>query len=85
MLNSLKPHTAYMIRIAAINQLDRSIFTEPVVVKTQEEGNVLLVNCLNIIFVCTHYITKSVGDAFGTLFEYKLRRFPSGVYVSAIV
>ncbi|XP_026317872.1 Down syndrome cell adhesion molecule-like protein Dscam2 isoform X4 [Hyposmocoma kahamanoa] len=34
----LKPHTAYMIRIAAINQLDRSLFTEPVVVKTQEEA-----------------------------------------------
>lgn len=39
LLSSLKPHTAYMIRIAAINQLDTSSFTEPVVVKTQEEGN----------------------------------------------
>lgn len=37
-MGSLKPHTAYMIRIAAINQIDRSAFTEPVVVKTQEEG-----------------------------------------------
>lgn len=27
-----------MIRIAAINQIDRSAYTEPVVVKTQEEG-----------------------------------------------
>ncbi|XP_026317870.1 Down syndrome cell adhesion molecule-like protein Dscam2 isoform X2 [Hyposmocoma kahamanoa] len=38
LLSNLKPHTAYMIRIAAINQLDRSLFTEPVVVKTQEEA-----------------------------------------------
>ncbi|XP_012543882.3 cell adhesion molecule Dscam2 isoform X1 [Bombyx mori] len=38
LLSSLKPHTAYMIRIAAINQIDRSTFTEPVVVKTQEEA-----------------------------------------------
>ncbi|XP_052750184.1 cell adhesion molecule Dscam2 isoform X2 [Galleria mellonella] len=38
LLNTLKPHTAYMIRIAAINQIDRSAFTEPVVVKTQEEA-----------------------------------------------
>ncbi|XP_072938511.1 cell adhesion molecule Dscam1-like isoform X2 [Epargyreus clarus] len=37
-LSNLKPHTAYMIRIAAINQIDRSPFTEPVVVKTQEEA-----------------------------------------------
>lgn len=39
LVSSLKPHTAYMIRIAAINQIDRSPFTEPVVVKTQEEGD----------------------------------------------
>ncbi|CAH2101996.1 unnamed protein product [Euphydryas editha] len=38
LLNNLRPHTAYMIRIAAINQIDRSDFTEPVVVKTQEEA-----------------------------------------------
>ncbi|KAI5636739.1 immunoglobulin i-set domain-containing protein [Phthorimaea operculella] len=38
LLTNLKPHTAYMIRIAAINQIDRSEFTEPVVVKTQEEA-----------------------------------------------
>ncbi|XP_053609899.1 cell adhesion molecule Dscam1-like isoform X1 [Plodia interpunctella] len=38
LLSSLKPHTAYMIRIAAINQIDRSPFTEPVVVKTQEDA-----------------------------------------------
>lgn len=41
LLSCLKPHTAYMIRIAAVNQIDRSAFTEPVVVKTQEEGNTL--------------------------------------------
>ncbi|KAH9634764.1 hypothetical protein HF086_013624 [Spodoptera exigua] len=38
LLGSLKPHTAYMIRIAAINQIDRSAYTDPVVVKTQEEA-----------------------------------------------
>nr|XP_049692182.1 Down syndrome cell adhesion molecule-like protein Dscam2 [Helicoverpa armigera] len=38
LLSSLKPHTAYMIRIGAINQIDRSAYTEPVVVKTQEEA-----------------------------------------------
>ncbi|CAG9581989.1 unnamed protein product, partial [Danaus chrysippus] len=38
LLSNLRPHTAYMIRIAAINQIDRSAFTEPVVVKTQEEA-----------------------------------------------
>lgn len=38
LLGNLKPHMAYMIRIAAFNQIDRSAFTEPVVVKTQEEG-----------------------------------------------
>ncbi|VVC95269.1 unnamed protein product [Leptidea sinapis] len=38
LLSNLKPHTAYMIRIAALNQIDRSAFTEPVVVKTQEEA-----------------------------------------------
>ncbi|XP_049878899.1 Down syndrome cell adhesion molecule-like protein Dscam2 [Pectinophora gossypiella] len=38
LVSNLKPHTAYMIRIAAINQIDRSAFTEPVVVKTQEEA-----------------------------------------------
>lgn len=37
LLSNLKPHTAYMIRIAAINQIDTSAYTEPVVVKTQEE------------------------------------------------
>ncbi|XP_047520750.1 Down syndrome cell adhesion molecule-like protein Dscam2 isoform X2 [Pieris napi] len=38
LLSNLRPHTAYMIRIAAINQIDRSPYTEPVVVKTQEEA-----------------------------------------------
>lgn len=38
LVTNLKPHTAYMIRIAAINEIDRSAYTEPVVVKTQEEG-----------------------------------------------
>ncbi|CAG4953674.1 unnamed protein product [Colias eurytheme] len=38
LLSGLRPHTAYMIRIAAINQIDRSAYTEPVVVKTQEEA-----------------------------------------------
>ncbi|XP_061709196.1 cell adhesion molecule Dscam2 isoform X4 [Cydia pomonella] len=38
LLSGLKPHTAYMIRIAAVNQIDRSAYTEPVVVKTQEEA-----------------------------------------------
>lgn len=38
LLGNLKPHMAYMIRIAAVNQIDKSTFTEPVVVKTQEEG-----------------------------------------------
>ncbi|XP_013133341.1 PREDICTED: Down syndrome cell adhesion molecule-like protein Dscam2 [Papilio polytes] len=38
LLGNLKPHTAYMIRIAAINEIDRSAYTEPVVVKTQEEA-----------------------------------------------
>ncbi|KOB72718.1 Down syndrome cell adhesion molecule-like protein, partial [Operophtera brumata] len=38
LMGNLKPHTAYMIRIAAINQIDKSAFTEPVVVKTQEEA-----------------------------------------------
>ncbi|CAH0727689.1 unnamed protein product, partial [Brenthis ino] len=38
LLNNLRPHTAYMIRLAAINQIDSSDFTEPVVVKTQEEA-----------------------------------------------
>ncbi|KAL4705617.1 hypothetical protein ACJJTC_018739 [Scirpophaga incertulas] len=37
-LSGLLPHTAYMIRVAAINQIDFSVFTEPVVVKTQEEA-----------------------------------------------
>lgn len=37
-----------MIRIAAINQIDRSPYTEPVVVKTQEEG---ILNCIVGIFV----------------------------------
>ncbi|CAH0405117.1 unnamed protein product [Chilo suppressalis] len=37
-LSGLRPHTAYMIRVAAVNQIDRSAFTEPVVVKTQEEA-----------------------------------------------
>lgn len=34
----LRPHTKYSIRIQAVNQIDRSQFTEPVIVKTQEEG-----------------------------------------------
>ncbi|XP_073957210.1 cell adhesion molecule Dscam2-like [Choristoneura fumiferana] len=38
LLSGLKPHTAYMIRLAAVNQIDRSTYTEPVVVKTQEEA-----------------------------------------------
>ncbi|GBO98925.1 Down syndrome cell adhesion molecule homolog [Eumeta japonica] len=38
LLNNLKPHTAYMIRLAAYNQIDRSAYAEPVVVKTQEEA-----------------------------------------------
>ncbi|CAG9136240.1 unnamed protein product [Plutella xylostella] len=38
LVNNLQPHTAYMIRLAAYNQIDRSEFTEPVVVKTQEEA-----------------------------------------------
>ncbi|CAK1540390.1 unnamed protein product [Leptosia nina] len=38
LVSNLRPHTAYMIRIAAINQIDRSAYTEPVVVKTQEEA-----------------------------------------------
>ncbi|CAH2050967.1 unnamed protein product, partial [Iphiclides podalirius] len=38
LVTNLKPHTAYMIRIAAINEIDRSAYTEPVVVKTQEEA-----------------------------------------------
>lgn len=29
-----------MIRLAAINQIDSSDYTEPVVVKTQEEGKI---------------------------------------------
>lgn len=46
LLSNLRPHTAYMIRIAAINQIDRSPYTEPVVVKTQEEGKMLRNYCL---------------------------------------
>ncbi|XP_045780750.1 Down syndrome cell adhesion molecule-like protein Dscam2 [Maniola jurtina] len=38
LLSNLRPHTAYMIRIAAVNQIDHSAFTEAVVVKTQEEA-----------------------------------------------
>ncbi|XP_052738089.1 cell adhesion molecule Dscam2 isoform X2 [Bicyclus anynana] len=38
LLSSLRPHTAYMIRIAAVNQIDHSAYTEAVVVKTQEEA-----------------------------------------------
>ncbi|XP_041974799.1 Down syndrome cell adhesion molecule-like protein Dscam2 isoform X2 [Aricia agestis] len=37
-LGGLRPHTAYMIRVAAANAIERSAFTEPVVVKTQEEA-----------------------------------------------
>ncbi|XP_028160475.1 Down syndrome cell adhesion molecule homolog [Ostrinia furnacalis] len=37
-LSGLRPHTAYMIRVAAVNHIDRSAYTEPVVVKTQEEA-----------------------------------------------
>ncbi|KAL0901060.1 hypothetical protein ABMA27_006383 [Loxostege sticticalis] len=37
-LSGLRPHTAYMLRVAAVNQIDRSAYTEPVVVKTQEEA-----------------------------------------------
>lgn len=42
-VSGLQPHNSYAVRIQAINQIDQSEFTEPVIVKTQEEG---LVNIL---------------------------------------
>lgn len=38
LVGGLLPATTYDIRMIAINNIDHSYFTEPVVVKTQEEG-----------------------------------------------
>lgn len=36
-IGNLQPATAYKIRMLAVNSIDQSAFTEPVIVKTQEE------------------------------------------------
>lgn len=38
LVSGLQPHNSYAVRIQAINQIEQSEYTEPVIVKTQEEG-----------------------------------------------
>lgn len=37
-LAGLRPSTTYGIRMLAVNEIERSSFTEPVVIKTREEA-----------------------------------------------
>lgn len=39
LVTGLHPATAYTVRLAAYNTIDQSTYSEPVVVKTKEEGN----------------------------------------------
>lgn len=39
-INDLHPATTYHIRMLAINEIEASIFTDPLTVKTQEEGEI---------------------------------------------
>lgn len=37
-LSGLHPSTTYMVRMLAVNEIERSAFTEPVIIKTREEA-----------------------------------------------
>lgn len=54
LVGGLLPSLTYDIRMVAINTIDHSFFTEPVVVKTQEEGNKLK-NIICTRFTFSHF------------------------------
>lgn len=49
-VEGLRPATAYAMRIAAVNAIGESEYSDPVIVKTMEEG--------------TDYIKKNIGTKF---------------------
>lgn len=47
-LAGLRPSTTYLIRMVAVNEIERSGFTDPIIVRTQEEAVNKLINNLKI-------------------------------------